>query len=250
MKIISWNCNGGLRKKTHLLDALDADLLIIQECENPAESSKSFKAWSGSYLWKGESKSKGVGIFPRKTNVVRELDWNSSFTIDGLKSKSISLTWKTSDLKLFLPFILNEQFTILACWTKGKPDQVFGYMGQFWKYLQIHRENLARSDTIIIGDFNSNAIWDKSDRWWNHSSTIEELSDMRIESVYHDQNKENHGLESEPTFFHQRNLAKSYHIDYAFVSKDIIDSFHMRIGKPDAWLSNSDHMPIILTHED
>lgn len=29
-------------------------------------------------------------------------------------------------------------------------EEVFGYMGQFWKYLQIHREDLSGKKTIIL----------------------------------------------------------------------------------------------------
>ena len=38
MKIISWNCNGALWKKFNLLEKLDADILVIQECEDPRRS--------------------------------------------------------------------------------------------------------------------------------------------------------------------------------------------------------------------
>ena len=38
MKIITWNCNGAFRKKFESLVDEDADILVIQECENPAET--------------------------------------------------------------------------------------------------------------------------------------------------------------------------------------------------------------------
>ncbi len=38
MKIITWNCNLAFMKKFESLIDKNADILIIQECENPAET--------------------------------------------------------------------------------------------------------------------------------------------------------------------------------------------------------------------
>ena len=244
MKIVSWNCAGALRNKRKEIDALNADIVVIQECENPSESTSEYKTWAGDYLWIGKNKNKGLGIFSKKGNRIDQLGWSGRYKISGLKTKSTSTSWTTEELELFLPFSVNGKYTVLGVWTKGSDDQAFSYIGQLWKYLQIHSSELSNPNTVIIGDFNSNAIWDKKDRWWSHSDIMAELSDIKIESVYHHQNKEAHGQETIPTFFHRKNLNKAYHIDYALCSSNLLPLSKVEIGKPEDWLMKSDHVPL------
>jgi exonuclease III len=246
MKIITWNCNGALRNKTAKLDTLNADILIIQECENPTNSTAKYLSWAGDYLWKGETKHKGIGVFAKNGHKIEKLDWNGSFKIEGLIADKNLTQWQTSDLRLFLPFRINNKLTALGVWTKGSDDEVFRYIGQLWKYLQIHHKELSNADTMILGDLNSNSIWDKKDRWWNHSSIIHNLKEVGLESIYHYQFNELQGKETIPTFFLQRNQEKAYHIDYAFLSQNLLPNAILEIGAKEDWLELSDHMPILI----
>lgn len=65
MKIVTWNCDGALRNKLEEIDSLGADLLLIQECEDPKNNTKHYRQWAGDYLWVGTSKNKGLGVFPK-----------------------------------------------------------------------------------------------------------------------------------------------------------------------------------------
>ncbi len=245
MKIITWNCNGALRNKLSELEDQNADILIIQECEDPSRSTQAYKVWAGDHLWVGETKNKGIGVFAKKGNRISKLNWNGNFSISGLNSASLSVKWETEGLRLFLPFIINNEIKVLGVWTKGSDNEAFGYMGQFWKYLQIHGNEIGNGKQIIVGDFNSNKKWDKPDRWWSHSDVINELKVLGLESLYHLKLREEQGDESQPTFYLHRNIEKPYHIDYVFVSKEYINS-NIEIGKKEKWLSSSDHLPLIM----
>ncbi len=230
MKIVTWNCNGAFRKKFEQCTAFDADLYIIQECENPAESANSeYKEWASNYLWTGDSKHKGIGVFAKKDIDLVHLNWTNIFN--------------GHQVKYFLPCLINQQFNLLAVWNHYNNSPTFGYIGQLWKYLQLNKHHLQNS--LIIGDFNSNSIWDKWDRWWNHSDVVSKLSNLGIISLYHSFFKEAQGLESVPTFYMNRRTNKSYHIDYAFGSEIFSQTLtKVKIGETGKWLNLSDHLPI------
>ena len=58
MKIVSWNCNGALRRKFEDISSLNADIYIIQECEDPKNSNHvGYHEWSENHLWIGDTKN-------------------------------------------------------------------------------------------------------------------------------------------------------------------------------------------------
>ena len=230
MRLVTWNCNGALRRKFAAVDALDADVLVIQECEDPAQSTAEYQSWAGNYVWTGYGKSKGIGVFPRRGQGIERLDWPQG---EG---------------GLFLPVRLNGALNILAVWTLGRksPTQ-YSYIAQFWHYLQLNGHRLD-PDTIICGDFNSNQIWDKTRRKRNHSDCVRELADLGFQSLFHCTSGDAQGQEGQPTFFLQRNEAKPYHIDYAFAHHNRLEDSrtNAQVGKAADWLPLSDHMPVIV----
>lgn len=223
MKIVSWNCNGKFREKFQTILALDADIYVIQECENPAESKCiEYSDFAQNYLWIGENKNKGLGVFAKEGIKLRENDWQKYC------------------LRNFLSVHINDSFDLVAVWA-CKP-----YIEEYYIYQSINISNYTKN-TVIIGDFNSNAIWDKMHGTRTHSSVVQQLAKIGLVSLYHYISGEKQGEESVPTFYMYRHINKGYHIDYCFTGENNVKNY--RILHSTKWLTLSDHMPILLeTH--
>lgn len=214
------------------MESLGADLLVIQECENPEYSTKVFAEWAGDgYLWYGKDKNKGIGIFP-----LGDISVERWLIEDGA-------------LELFLACRINRTIPLVAVWTKYANSPNFRYIGQFWKYLQLHKSRFAKELPIICGDLNSNVLWDEWDRWWNHSDVVRELEEIALYSLYHGYFNELQGDESQPTFYMQRKIDRPYHIDYVFAPEYLLSGAKLEVGCPQDWLKWSDHMPVVFDVE-
>jgi endonuclease/exonuclease/phosphatase family metal-dependent hydrolase len=232
MIAITWNCNGAFRKKFRKLEYFDADIMVIQECEDPERSKDEiYKNWATNFLWTGENKNKGLGIFC-KNNI-----------------KLINNNWNTNSTKHFISAKINNNFDIVAVWNHHANSPNFRYIGQFWKYLQINKGLMK--NPLILGDFNSNKIWDEWDRWWNHSDVVRELDEMGLRSLYHEYYDEEQGSEKQPTFYLQRNIVKPYHIDYIFACKTFFHEVkRFQVGDQTNWLELSDHLPLAVEFQE
>ena len=59
MKIVSWNCNCKFREKFAKIRDLDADVYIIQECENPAGyKGTDYDHFAKDHIWTGDNMNK------------------------------------------------------------------------------------------------------------------------------------------------------------------------------------------------
>jgi exodeoxyribonuclease-3 len=229
VRLVTWNCNGALRRKGHLLDELEADVLVVQECEDPAEYGADYREWAGDFQWIGDLRFKGLGIFARRGHSLERLRWTGD------------------EFRLFLPVRIGRTVDLVGVWTQATKPASSGYIGQFWRYLQANRKAVTEQ-TVFCGDFNSNQIWDKERQIGNHSQCVDELETEGLVSLYHHALDEAHGSETAPTFYLYRKPERPFHLDYIFAHRALAQNAEcaVRLGVSDEWLTASDHVPLIV----
>lgn len=232
MKLIGWNSQGAFRKKHALILSLNPDILIVPECES-GEKLKFGKLTPEpkDFIWHGDNKNKGIGIFSY-----------SDYRFELMQEY-------TPEFRYIIPIKVlgpSDSFLLFAVWAMNdKENYEARYIGQVWLVIN-HYSNLLAERTILLGDFNSNKIWDYKDRVGNHTDVVEKLQAKKIFSLYHKQHSLEHGNETTPTFYMFRNKDKQYHIDYCFASDEITKrGYEFNVGKYEDWNTLSDHVPII-----
>lgn len=223
MKIIGWNCKMAFRKKAKLISEYNPDLAIISECESLGEA-------TSKHLWFGDNHKKGIGIFSYSDF---ELELHEAYN---------PIYRYVIPVKVKGPF----EFNLFAVWAMNDPVNVRKrYIGQVHCALNYYK-NMLDHPTIIIGDFNWNAIWDKNPSYplyGNLTDVVRLFGNHEIKSVYHEFFNEDFGRESKPTFFMHHNQNKPYHIDYCFASSDF-NIREVEVGNYGDWMDKSDHVPL------
>ncbi len=231
MKLISWNCQWAFRKKINPILANKPDILIIQECESIEKLRLDFLGiYPTDIFWIWDNVNKWIWIFSF---------WDYKFSI---------LSEYNHGIKYVLPISVTSfesQFILFAVWANNREDKDNQYIEQIWKAISYYESILSNENIILIWDFNSNKIWDKKHRVWNHSDVVDKLSEKNIHSIYHKFLDQKQGEESHPTFFLQRNKNKPYHIDYCFASWNFYSKVKdFSIWNYDEWIGISDHVPV------
>ncbi len=236
MKIITWNCNMAFRKKADTILKHKPDILIIPECEHIDKlifNQDVLKPTDA--LWFGNNPNKGLSIFSY-----------SDFRFKLSKFHNLNLKW-------IIPITVTGgyiDFNLFAIWANNPEDPKTQYITQVWKAVQYYDTAITNWPTILIGDFNSNTIWDKPKRRGNHTEVVQLLETKGIYSVYHKHFNQVQGKEKHPTLYMYRHKDKPYHFDYYFASKDIIQHLKLvEVGNYRFWNKYSDHVPLIVTFD-
>lgn len=231
MKIIEWNCQGAFRKKNEQILKQNPDILIVLECEN--EERLQFGKLTprpNDFFWYGDIPNKGIAVFAY-----------SDYKFELLKEFN-------PKFKYIIPLKVtreNESFLLFAIWAKDdKQNPLASYIGQIWLAVNYY-SRLFDYNSILIGDFNSNQIWDNIDRIGNHTHVVDKLKEKGIYSLYHEKLKVEQGQEKDYTFFMHRRTNRPYHIDYCFMSKHfLVKDYSFTLGNYGDWVTYSDHVPM------
>lgn len=218
-------------KINHVLD-FSADLLVIPECEAPDKWRNSlYMDKINQFLWFGDNANKGIGV----------LMLNSHFTLEIHPAY-------TEEFKYIIPLKVSgqEEFNLIAIWSQRTEKQYTSYIGQIYKALK-HYESLLNDNCMLVGDWNSNKIFDHLKRVGTHSEVVDLLNQYSIHSTYHTFYKEEHGEETLPTYYFRKEKERPFHLDFIFASKPLLERLNkVEVGTYDNWIRYSDHVPIFV----
>lgn len=226
------------RKVEAVLD-LNPDIAVICECAEPdLLRDKSECDWlPENPVWIGVNRHKGLGIFAFNGFKVR------------LSEPYFPSFRYIAPVRVFGPV----RFNLLAAWAQNASDKVIrkNQSGPLRRALSRYSAFLREAPSVVAGDLNSNAIWDKPGWRINHMTLVASLRKRGLVSAYHELSGELHGEEQTPTHY-WRDRCKdgpTYHLDYAFLPQNWMASVRgFQVGCFEDWVGAglSDHVPIVI----
>lgn len=238
MRIVAWNCAMALHRKWDALAALEPDIAIIGECDNPERLAARGRRFTPSRIaWTGGRPFKGLAVlaFPPFRLRIHPLHDPALPHILPVEVRGAGL-----------------HFNVLGVWAQNisagfrtKPEP-----GPFNRAMDRYGHWIAQRPTLIGGDFNNHHFWDRPGHAINFEENLGRLHRLGLESAYHVARGEKYGAESLPThYWRDRKVdGPTYHIDYLFYSSSWRRRFRRFGVGPFADFCSaglSDHAPLV-----
>jgi hypothetical protein len=217
VRLGTWNCAGQLTKKWSVLDVLDPDVMVIQECASTTVAEAADRGWSA--CWRGTD--------PTGLAVVAKPGWNLlALSSVGDWSLPVRVSGPTT-------------FTIVGFW--GLPRKIAGCSYTQQAHLALKDVDRCPGEVVMAGDFNA---YNHPD----HSAFMDAMTERSMTSAFHVDREELRDEESEATYFHGWVAPGRIHIDLVFVpSKWPLES--VSVGTYESYVAPklSDHVPVVAT---
>ena len=243
MRIATWNCYMGFRgEKAASLKRLEANVTIVPECGR-RDAHAYAEATAQGVIWRDGNENsvngpghetKGLAVFADN----HEISLSSAYS---------------DDFQVILPIKATGEnpFHLLAVWTKPKSRGLeWGYAGMLCRAIEHYAGFLTEADSLVIGDFNSNKVFD-GDRTLNHSELDRRLTSLGLTSAYHAFHGEGQGEETRPTHYFWRKRERPFHIDHCYMPKAWMPRLRsVSVGEYSDWGTLSDHVPLVVDLDD
>jgi exonuclease III len=223
MRIVTWNCYPGKTPaKLAYIASLKSDIAVLQELSNSSQDPPP------ELFWIGDSPRQGVGVIA-----------GDGYYLEIRPQRSDVPKWAVP-LEVRGP----ANFNLLAVWTRKEGRYIEG----LHQAVEVYRDWLRSGPSIIIGDFNSNSIWDHEHHAASHTMLVQRLADeFGLVSSYHHFVREAHGAEQQATFYYRWQQTSPFHIDYCFVPEAWADRItQVEVGSYDSCATLSDHRPLVV----
>lgn len=232
VRILSWNCRGGLQNKFSELIKVRADLYLIQEVGNGQKWLNLDDFPNDNYLF--ESKN---GTTHNDKNGILAFSLNHDIRVKANNN--------LFDLDMrYYQYLTFGTYDVLNVWTHAP-----AYIEDLYSFIYVNQQKLLlnKSNTVIMGDFNSNVIWsDHEHKFRNHDDLNTLMEKYNFASGYHEISKTPFGQETDYTFRQKRRgKINKYYIDYAYTSDKLIQNFEVIHNFDDL----SDHSAILIEVE-
>lgn len=224
MRIITWNCNQALGRKIAPLLELKPDVAVVQECARDLVPPEGY-----TFGWHGVNPKKGLGVLAKGpiTPLAHPVCDKSAY--------------------FFPVYLPNLDLRLLAVWAFNQRVEQFDppRTGMALDVLDDLKDWLVYGRSIVAGDFNNNATWDKPGKPNRFTDIATKLNTLGFLSAYHEQSGEVLGAETTMTHFWRKSPDAPYHIDYCFVNRSLATS-SVHIPAFQSWRNLSDHVPVVV----
>ena len=233
MRILVWNINMAAHKKITLLRQLTPDIAILPECAAPDVIVSKCPGFTFTDAqWLERSRHKGLGVFSfGDLRLTRSPSFDPRFAV-------------------FLPIEVagRTRFNLLAVWALNFRAESGSTM---LDALRFYRRFLESVDSVVAGDFNNSAFWDRPGKQTSFSGVAAVLSELGLSSAYHAATGEAFAQERHPTLWFLKRLTQGYHIDYCFLPQSWLSHpVSVWVGQAGQWLAHSDHAPLVVSVSD